>query len=116
MTELLPTDSSLVAPDSVLRVQHSDIALVAFWLHGRSVRTKRAYEADARRLLDHTGKSLRELTLGDMQQFADSLAHLAQSSQARTLSAVKSLLTFGHKTGYLPINVGALLRLPKHKD
>jgi integrase/recombinase XerD len=51
-----------------------------------------------------------------VQAFADSLSHIAQASQARTLSAVKSLLSFGRRIGYLPINVGAALQLSKGKN
>ena len=41
---------------------------------------------------------------------------VARSSRARTLAAVKSLLAFGQRTGYLPLNVGAALKLPARKD
>ncbi len=34
----------------------------------------------------------------------------------RTLAAVKSLLAFGQRTGYLALNVGAALKLPPKKD
>src|SRR6185503_6459883 len=37
----------------------------------------------------------------------------AQSSKAQTLAAIKSLLAFAHKIGYIPFNVGAALQLPK---
>ena len=55
-------------------------------------------------------------TLDDLQAYQNSLAHLATASQARRLSAVKSLLSFGHKTGYLALNVGAAVFLPKVKQ
>jgi site-specific recombinase XerD len=51
-----------------------------------------------------------------VQAYQDSLAGLATASQARRLSSVKSLLSFGHKTGYLAVNVGAPIRLPKIKQ
>ena len=38
------------------------------------------------------------------------------TSQARKLSAVKSLLSFAHRVGYTTFNVGAALRLPKIKN
>jgi len=41
--------------------------------------------------------------------------HLSPNSQARTLAAAKSLLAFGHRVGYLPLNVGAAIRLPAKK-
>jgi len=58
------------------------------------------------------------VTLGDLQAFADALAQqdLAPGSRVRTLAAVKSLLAFGQRTGYLPLNVGAALKLPPKKD
>ena len=93
----------------------SDEHLVALWLHGRSEATQRAYAADLAAFFAHAQRPLRAVTLGDMQAFQDTLADLASASQARRLSAVKSLLSFGHRTGYLPVNVGAAIRLPKVK-
>jgi integrase len=40
---------------------------------------------------------------------------LGPSSRARALAAITSLLAFGQRTGYLPLNVGAALRLPARK-
>ena len=94
----------------------SDEHLVALWLHGRSAGTQRAYSADLAAFLAHAQRPLHAVTLGDMQAFQDTLACLATATQARRLSAVKSLLSFGHKTGYLPVNVGAAIRLPKVKQ
>jgi integrase/recombinase XerD len=59
---------------------------------------------------------LTSATLGDVQAFVDSLEHLAPSSGARTLAAAKSLLSFGQRVGYLPMNVGAAVKLPPRKD
>ncbi|HEY2861752.1 MAG TPA: tyrosine-type recombinase/integrase, partial [Terracidiphilus sp.] len=82
------------------------------WLHGRSVHTQRAYAADIARFQARAGKPLACITLTDLQSFADSLSDLAAASRYRILSAVKSLLAFGHRTGYLPFDVGRVLRLP----
>jgi integrase/recombinase XerD len=89
--------------------------LIAMWLHGRSSSTVRAYEADARAFLAFVGKPLSAVTVGDVQGFGDSLTHLAPASRARGLSAVKSLLAFAHRIGFLPFNVGAVVRLPPIK-
>jgi integrase/recombinase XerD len=94
----------------------SDETLLRLWLHGRSIHTQRAYTRDATLLLDVTGKGLRELTLADLQAFADSIADYALSTQARMIASVKSLLSFAHETGYLVFNVGAAVRVPKKKD
>ncbi len=106
----------LPRPTAVILVQaHSDEHLVALWLHGRSGATQRAYAADLAAFFAHAQRPLHAVTLGDMQAFQDTLANLATATQARRLSAVKSLLSFGHRTGYLPVNVGAAIRLPRVK-
>jgi len=103
-----------------LRVQQADTdqQLVNLWLHGRSPHTQRAYRADVARFLAFVATPLPTVTLGDLQAFADALAQqdLAPSSRVRTLAAIKSLLAFGQRTGYLPLNVGAALKLPPKKD
>jgi integrase/recombinase XerD len=107
-------------PGALAERAQTDSRLIELWLHGRPLTTQRAYRRDVGRLFRWTHKGLRELTLADLQSFADSLSQserpLTASSQARVLSGVKSLLTFGHSTGYLPVNVGAALRLPKGKN
>jgi integrase/recombinase XerD len=87
---------------------HSDGQLIELWLHGRSLHTQRAYAGDIARFLGGAGKSL--------PGFADSLGGLAPASRYRILSAVKSLLAFGHRIGYLAFDVGRVLRLPSVRD
>jgi integrase/recombinase XerD len=97
-------------------VDHVEDRLVDMWLHGRAEHTQRAYRRDAERFIAFVGCSLNDVTLGDVQAFADSLEGLAPSSRARTLAAIKSLLSFGQRTGYLPLNVGAAVKLPRAKN
>lgn len=94
----------------------SDAELIELWLHGRSPYTQRAYRADVDRFLLNTARPLAAVTLGDLQDFADSLAPLAPSSRVRILAAVKSLLAFGHRLGYLPFDVGRALKLPPRRE
>ena len=89
-----------------------DRQLVELWLHGRSPHTQRAYRADIARFRAGAGKPLTTLTLMDLQNFSGSLERLAPASRYRVLSAVKSLLAFGHRIGYLAFDVGRVLRLP----
>jgi integrase/recombinase XerD len=103
--DIRPADSS-TAHDSQVRDR---------WLHGRSPHTQPAYRHDIDELLSFTGKSIQSTTLADLQVFADSL-DLANTSKARALNAVKSLFTFAHRMGYIPMNVGVALRLPKSKN
>src|ERR1700712_4599253 len=113
-TALLPAPLPRL-PIPVPAQARSDEHLLALWLHGRSAATQRAYAADLRAFLSHVGRPLQAVTLGDVQAFQDTLATLAPATEARRLSAVKSLLSFGHKTGFLPVNVGAAIRLPPVK-
>jgi len=93
----------------------TDAKLVALWLHGRAGGTRRAYAGDAAAFMAFAGKPLAAVTVGDVQAFGDSLAALASASRARKLSAVKSLLSFSHRVGYLAFNVGAVVKLPPIK-
>src|SRR4051812_33387080 len=90
----------------------SDDQLLALWLHGRSRHTQRAYLADVDRFRGREGKTFASVTLSDLQDFAASLGDLAPATRYRALSALKSLLAFGHRIGYLPFDVGRVLRLP----
>ncbi len=104
----------IAAPDHATEQGRAsdDDELVEIWLHGRSEHTMRAYRADVERFRVRAGKPLARVTLSDLQQFAVALEELAAASRYRTLSAVKSLLAFGHRIGYLPLDVGRVLRLP----
>jgi len=112
-----PTEPQLPAPLPRPPAQaSSDEQLIALWLHGRSGATRRAYAADLGAFLAHVQRPLQRVMLGDVQAFQDTLARLAPATEARRLSAVKSLLSFGHRTGFLPVNVGAAIRLPPVKQ
>jgi integrase/recombinase XerD len=94
----------------------SDGEFLELWLHGRSRHTQRAYAADAARFMTVVAGELRGVKLRDLQRYSDALAGLKPTTKGRMLASVKSLLSFGHRIGYLPFNVGAALRLPKSAD
>ena len=106
--------TALVVP----RQAESDQQLIELWLHGRSRHTQRAYRADAERFLIAVEKPLHRITLGDLQQYAEQLVEsgLQLSSVYRSISAIKSLFSFGHRLGYLPFDVAAPLRLPALRE
>lgn len=95
-----------------------DLQLIELWLHGRSRHTQRAYRGDVERMLAFVGKGLREIGLLDLQRYADHMvsAKLAPATRARAVNAVRSLLAFGQRSGYLRYNVGAAQRTPKIKN
>ena len=92
--------------------------LVNLWVHGKSKNTQKLYRRVSSLLSSTTDKPVNFLTLGDLQNFADTLElrGLSTSSRRTYISVVKSLLTFGHKTGLIQINAGAALNTPKPKD
>lgn len=83
----------------------------AIWLHGRFVHTERAYRPISTGSGRGQGRR-RRLRPRRSAAVADSLSDLAPASRYRTLLAVKSLLVFSHRIGYLPFDVGRALRLP----
>jgi len=101
-----------------MTVTPADAQLIQLWVHGKSRHTRRYYQADAKAFLNFVGKPLAQVTLADVQDFADFLetSNLAPSSRGRTLSSVKSLLAFGNRIGMLAVNVGALLKAPVAKN
>ena len=120
-SENQPTKDS-GAPQSkdatIVKQAHNDEQVVGLWLHGRSVHTQKAYSSDIVRFFKYVNKPLRLITLGDLQDFADSLTgeNLKPASQHRILAAVKSLITFAHKIGYLKFDISKPLRVPKFRD
>jgi len=95
----------------------SNISLIELWLHGKSKHTKRAYTNDIKTLIKYLdNKPFQKVTIHDLYDFSDSLFEKSVNTQARILSAVKSLFTFGHKIGFLTFNVAKTLTIPKGKN
>lgn len=94
---------------------NTDHELVALWLGGRhSAHTRRSYAHVVENFMAAVRKPLRAVTVADVQGFAAGLGG-AESSKATRISAVKSLLSYAHRTGYVPFNVGAAVEVPKAK-
>jgi len=98
-----------------LRVS-DDERLIAMWLHGKSDNTRDAYYRDVLAFTDFVDAPLPRVGLEDLQAWIDSLAHYRPATRARKLSSVKSLLSFGHRMGYLEVNVGAVVKPAPIKD
>ncbi len=91
----------------------AEVALIEQWLHGHPETTRYAYVKDIERLYKFIApRGLRSLTLLDLQAYDSSLEEMAVASRARRLNSAKSLLSFMHRIGYLPVNVGAMLKSP----
>lgn len=111
--------TTAITPELVhIREQSHDDRILELWLHGRSRHTQRAYRSDVDRFRRWSGKSLAQMTLADLQRYADHLEHTQSSSTTRhrALSSIKSLFHFGHRLGYLPFDTAAALRLPTVRE
>lgn len=96
----------------------NDQRLIELWLHGRPTTTQLSYRGTADRFVVHVRKSLHQVTLGDLQGFADSLgsARLEPGTRRKVLAGIKSLFSFAHRIGYLPFDTAGPLRLPPLRD
>lgn len=91
-------------------------ALIGMWLHGRPAGTRRGYENDLRDFQSKVCKPLRSVTVGDLQAWVDTLDHLGVNTQARRITAIRSLFSFATRVGYIRFNPGAVIRPPKTRD
>jgi len=107
-----------VSPDIIPSQAETDEQVIHMWLAGQSLKTQKAYEADARVFLSFCGKTIKAVTVGDIQAFGkkNDAEGQATATQARKLSSVKSLLSFGHRIGFLTYNAGAVVKLPSVKN
>lgn len=97
----------------------NDKQLVELWLSMKtSPHTRRAYAAEASRLLAFVKKPLAWVTLSDLQAWFGRLGQgsLKPASQNRALTAIKSLLSFAQETGYVPFNAGVAIKLRPNRD
>ena len=86
----------------------SDATLVNLWLAGKSKGTQKTYAGILHRFFTQVPKPLSEITILDLQFYANYLSGLGLHPNTLKLHqmAIKSLLAFGAKTGYLRYDVG----------
>jgi site-specific recombinase XerD len=93
-----------------------DVQLVELWLRTkRSPQTQRSYALVASTFLDHLedqGLELRSCTVEALVDWFEGVEGKPATRKQR-LAAIKSLLSFGQRTGYLTYNVGSALELPR---
>ena len=99
-------------------LRDSDFQLVDLWLSTKtSAHTRRAYASEAARFLESLRRPLDEVTLADLQQWIQQKTpQLAPASRNRAITAVKSLFTFAHETGYLRLNPAAAVKTLPNRD
>lgn len=115
MTDALTAPSdSLPAP-----APGGENGFLQLWLETKvSPHTRRAYQSEIGRFRTALSKPLAWITMADLQSYLQTLGQgsLKPASVNRALTAIKSLLSFGQQTGYLPFNVGAAIKLRPNPD
>lgn len=105
------------ALQSVTRIS-LDVQVIELWLSTKtSTHTRRAYASELARFLESTRKTLAEVTLADLQRWTrESMPQLSTASRNRAITAVKSLFTFAHETGYLRLNPAVAVKTQPNRD
>ena len=95
-----------------------DVELIRLWISQKSKTTQKTYITISRQFLTFTGKELEEVKLEDILLWLESfqLRSKSQNTINNKLAAIKSLFSFGIKTGYLSANPASMIKTTKAKD
>jgi len=117
MTNALVTTNTNAGSYDILPVDTTDARLVALWLQSedKSPNTQAAYARDVRQFLQAVQLPLQSVTLAHLQTWQQALPN-SPATVARKTATVRSLFSFGVRTGYLRLNPAAMLSTPKTPD
>jgi integrase/recombinase XerD len=94
-----------------------DRELILVWLGDKSATTQVSYHSTVSKFIEFIAKPLSEVKLEDLQLWERGLkARFKLTTVANKVLVIKSLFSFGVKTGYLTLNVGSFLKTPKAKE
>lgn len=96
----------------------TDTELIRLWISQKSLTTQKTYITISRQFLTFAGKELEEVKLEDILLWLESfqLRNKSQNTINNKLAAIKSLFSFGVKTGYLSANPASMIKTTKTKD
>jgi integrase/recombinase XerD len=96
----------------------TDTELIRLWISQKSLTTQKTYITISRQFLIFAGKQLHEVKLEDILLWLESfqLRGKSQNTINNKLAAIKSLFSFGVKTGYLFANPASMIKTIKAKD
>lgn len=96
----------------------SDREIVRFWISQKALTTQKTYITASRQFLEFAGKGLKEVKVEDILLWLESfqLRGASPNTVNNKLGTIKSLFSFGVKTGYLRANPASMIKTPKGKD
>ena len=91
----------------------SDAELVRSWADSlRSAHSRRNFEKTALRFLDALPAGIRKATVEDVREALAKITEgLSDATAQQYVLRVKSLLSYGHKLGYMPFNAGVTIKM-----
>jgi len=91
----------------------SDAELVHSWVQSlSSAHTRRNFETTALRFLEALPGGIRKATVEDVREALAKITEGASDATAQQyVLRVKSLLSYGHKLGYMPFNAGVAIKI-----
>ena len=91
----------------------SDAELVKSWVQSlSSAHTRRNFEKTALRYLEALPVGIREATVEDVREALAKITDgLSDTTAQQYVLRAKSLLSYGHKLGYMPFNAGVTIKI-----
>ncbi|BAY42080.1 phage integrase family protein (plasmid) [Nostoc sp. NIES-2111] len=94
-----------------LPTAQAEAKLIMLWLDGKSQSSITSYRRYIRRFLKFLDKPIKRLTYEDLVEYAAQFGDKSDNTRRIYIAAAKSLISFAHKIGYLPFNIGVALKL-----
>lgn len=92
-------------------MERQDDFFIRSWLLEKAPASQKAYSRIAQEFLAFLRpRELKTSELADLQGFLEMRTHYSKSTQAQRRAVLKSLYSFGVRTGYLTANLGAFLK------
>jgi integrase/recombinase XerD len=112
-SDLVPTPigAEIVVRDKNSARNSSDAFFIRSWVLEKAENSRVAYLRISSEYLKFIEpRSLQKTELSDLQNFLEIKTHHSKATQAQRRAVLKSLYSFGLRTGYLPANLGAFLK------
>lgn len=91
--------------------------LMYLWLSDKSKTTVESYRYTVKQFMEFANKDLQDIRLEDLVMWRKRLQlTYGEVTVNNKIYHLKSLLSFGHRIGYLEHNLGTLLKIAKHKN
>jgi integrase/recombinase XerD len=102
-----------VSAQALSPVSSLDDQVIKLWRHSLRPNTVTAYTTSVRQFQAFRACALAQVTLADLQDWSASMAHQAHGTRKARLAAVRSLLSYTTRMGYIPLNPGVAMRAEK---